>query len=487
MYNWYGCIRIFYIGGLTVKRTKAPSNQLSTLSSIMTSRGLLGQMLGKSFGTDRDVYAALGYPKTITYNQYNNKYTRQDIARRIINAFPDATWRGKPEIFETEDAKTTTSFEKSIDDIFKDNSFYQYFLRADKLTGIGRYSILFLGFDDGAELDQEVVNAKQLMYVQPYSEDNAKVNQIENDPKEARFGLPKSYKLSIGVTEESSTTIVESSQEKIVHWSRVLHIAEGLTESNIYGSPRLECIYNRLENLELILGADAEAWWRNAYPGMALEQEAGTTLEDSGDLEDEIDEYIHNFRRVIRLKGMEAKVLAPAIADPEKHVTVQLQMISGATKIPMRILTGSERGELASSQDKENFENAVAERRADFAEPMILRAFIDRLIVAGVIAEPGVDGYSVVWPDIDSMSDKDQAEIGKTRAETIKFYLEAGGEMIIPLMKFLTDIMGYDEDEAEQMISDRDKAMKNETTSVIDGEVDPDEEPMDEEETDDNA
>jgi len=435
-------------------------------------------MMGKSFGTARDIYAALGYPKTITYDQYNNKYVRQDIAKRIINAFPDATWRGKPEIFETEDPKQTTAFESSIEEAFEKMDFYQYFLRVDKLCGIGRYAVLFLGFNDNDDLAQPLGKVTELMFVQPYSEVNAVINQIENDPTNPRFGLPRNYKLSLGMVDEGAGSITAASSERIVHWSRVLHIAEGLTESNVYGPPRLECIYNRLENLELILGGDAEAWWRNAYPGMALQQEAGTTLEDTEDLEDEIDEYIHNFRRVIRLKGMEAKVLAPTIANPKEHVEVQLQMISGATKIPQRILTGSERGELASTQDKENFENATAERRSDFAEPMILRAFIDRMIEAGLIDAPGKGGYTVVWPDIESMSDKDQADIAKTRTEALKLYLDAGGDMLIPPLKFLVDVMGYEEDEAAEMLKETERKMAEEEKQVLEGQIDPNEEPL---------
>jgi len=451
--------------------------QMTTLASVIQSRNALGYMLGKSYGTDRDLYAALGYPKNPTFDQYENKFRRQDIAKRVINAFPESTWRGKPNIFET-DEDTDTAFEKSLKEAMSRIDFYQYFLRVDKLAGIAQYAILFVGFNDGDNLDQPVNNATEVLYTQPYSQKNAPINSYESDTKNERYGLPKDYKLNLGSAEEGDGSITSANTEQIVHWSRVIHVAEGLTESNILGTPRLECIYNRLENLELILGADAEAWWRNAYPGLSLEQEPGTTIEDTDDLEDEIDEYIHNMRRVIKLKGMKANVLSPSIADPEKHVDVQIKMIAGATKIPQRILTGSERGELASSQDKENFDNAVAERRIDFAEPMILRAFIDRLVEAGVIDAPGEEGYFVVWPDIESLSDKDQADIGKLRAETLKAYLDAGGDMLIPPLRFLVDVMGYEEDEAKVMLKDIEKRIDEEEKQVLDGVVDPNEEPI---------
>jgi methionyl-tRNA formyltransferase len=56
--------------------------------------------------------------------------------------------------------------------------------------------------------------------------------------------------------------------------------------------------------------------------------------------------------RYIKTQGIDIQSLSSPVANPADHVAVQLQFISGITRIPLRILTGSERGELASVQDE---------------------------------------------------------------------------------------------------------------------------------------
>ena len=53
-------------------------------------------------------------------------------------------------------------------------------------------------------------------------------------------------------------------------------------------------------------------------------------------------------RRVIRTQGMELNTLGGAVANPQGPLDVIIKLVSVASGIPIRILTGSERGELAS-------------------------------------------------------------------------------------------------------------------------------------------
>jgi len=451
-------------GGITLnKKEQEALSKFMTLASVNLTRSSLARGLGKMYGGQRDVYATLGYKKDLEFDDYNRKFVRQDIAKRIITAYPDATWRGQPSVIETEDPNQTTAFEKSWDELTDTINVWSYFTRVDKLAGIGKYAVLFLGFDDVSapeELANEVQagTSRRLLYMQPYSEKNAEVNTWDADHTSERYGLPMTYKLrsvNFNVAGTKTDDIRQTASfDLTVHWSRIVHVAEGLLESNVMGVPRLECVYNRLENLELIAGGSAEMFWRGASKDLALEMEPGTQIDDEDALNDEIDEYVHNLRRVLKLKGIKAKNLAPGAEDPEKHVDVQLKLISGATGIPVRILTGSERGELASTQDKENWTDRVAERRNDFAEPVIMAQFIDRCVAAGVLKAPGEEGYTVVWPDIDALSDKDQAEIGKLRSEALKAYVASGAEVVVPPMHFLTRFLGFTEEEAEAMMEE---------------------------------
>jgi len=426
--------------------------KLQQLTSVIASRATLASQLGESFDGDRELYTSCGYPFTITFSRYKGRFTRQDIAKRIVSAYPDATWRGAPDVYETEDEKET-EFEKAWDLLLKDVPVYHYLNRVDKITGIGRYGVLLMGFDDGKPMDQPVEDAKELLYLQPYAENHATIDMIVTDRKDKRYGLPMYYKLQMGVANVNSGGKTSTTQQERVHWSRVLHIAEGCTESDVYGTPRLECVYNRLQDIETITGGSAEMFWRGGFPGMSLEADAGTALQGTAALEDEIEAYMHGLTRVLRLQGIKANQLDTQVANPKFHIEIQLQLISGATGIPVRILTGSERGELASTQDKGNWDNRVDERRKDFAGPSILTPLIDRLIEVGVLPKPK-DGYIVEWPDIGALDDKEKAEIAKNLTEAMSKYMESGASAIMPPQVFLVSILGYTDEEAETMLGD---------------------------------
>ena len=58
----------------------------------MTSRARLSGVLGTQYGGDRELYKVFGYKEELTYSDYWQQYSRQDIA--TIDKPIDATWRG---------------------------------------------------------------------------------------------------------------------------------------------------------------------------------------------------------------------------------------------------------------------------------------------------------------------------------------------------------------------------------------------------------
>lgn len=433
--------------------------QLVALSQL-TSRGAIRARLGQSYGTDRDIYEALGYTKTPQYEHYQARYERQDIARAIINKPVQGCWRRPPTISERDD--DDTPFEQAWEILLDKLRIYHYFSRVDKLASIGEYAVLLLGFDDSGELSQPVTSANDLLYIMPYTQLNAEINTYNTDSKNPRYGLPESYKISIAVGTS------ENSIGKIVHHSRVIHVTEDLTESNILGTPRLQSVLNRLQDLELVLGGSSEMFWRGGFPGMLFNLAEDAVLGDQAltDLQDEIEEYMHGLKRYLRVKGMNVENLAPQVADPSKHVEALIDIISCATNIPKRILMGSERGELGSSQDERNWANYLQDRQINHCEPEILRPTIDRLIAVGVLPKPG-EPYSVKWEDLMSPSTKDVAEVGEIRSRTLKNYTESiGGGDIVPPETMLQS-MGFSADEIAQI-----EAIVGDNVNLVDGDSD---------------
>lgn len=437
-------------------------SELIVFTSELVDRANLAARLGRQYSGDRKLYRALGYPTDILLEDYLAHYVRQDMAKAIINRPANATWRGGVTLLESDDDKET-GLEKAWKDLYKRLRLHSKFARLDRLTGIGHYGILLLGLDDvktAGDFSKPVLTGeRKLLYVKPLSEKSAKVKTWEENTSSERYGLPVIYDIIItnpGNNKSSQTKQIQ------VHYSRVIHVTEELLESETEGIPRLQAVFNRLMDLEKLVGGSAEMFWRGARPGYQgiVDKEYGEV--DTVGLQDQFDEFEHNLRRYMINAGIEMKALEQQIADPSKHVDVCIQMISAVTGIPKRILMGSERGELASSQDEKAWKELIQARRDEFAEPSIVRPLADTLILYGVLPAPKED-YSVLWSDLWAPSEKEKAEVGKIRAEALAAYSrDPVSQEVIPPEPFSRYFLGLDDGQIEIIGEMKKEAVKEE-------------------------
>lgn len=393
--------------------------QIQVLSAVI-ARANLANLLGQTYNGARNLYQALGYKEKLTYSDFVGKYLRQDIAKAVIDRPIKVTWSGPISVVETKEEDTTT-LEKDWLNLERKLKLKSKFVRLDKLTGLGRYGVMLLGFDDVRKIEDYIKpvqkGKRKLLYVRPLGESSATVTAWVTDVNNERYGLPLVYDIVLLDPQGNTSATMK------VHYTRVIHVVESGLESETEGSPRLESVFNRLDDLEKLIGGSAEMFWRGARPGYAgvvdPEHTMGTTEEAA--LQTQIDEYEHNLRRLFVNQGVTLKSLEIQISDPKNHVEVQLMMLSAVTGIPKRILSGSERGELSSNQDSAEWVAFVQSRREEFAEPYIIRPFIDAMIEYGVLPAPS-EGYEIEWADLFSISEKDKAEIGRIRATALREY-----------------------------------------------------------------
>jgi len=119
---------------------------------------------------------------------------------------------------------------------------------------------------------------------------------------------------------------------------------------------------------------------------------------------------------------------------------------------------------LASSEDKSNWLNLIQARREEYAELQIVRPFVDRCIEYGALPRPKEEGgYSVIWEDLFAQSDKELAEVGRTRAEALRAYTSTPtAEDVVPPESFYRYFLGLDADQIEQIRLIREASMKEE-------------------------
>lgn len=423
-------------------RDKVMANQLQTLSHQIDRLRMMSRA-GLTFQGKRDLYEVLGYRRTVTPEHYFEVYRRQDIASRIIRAFPQATWRGNPVIKDGDTIEDKTEFQAAIDRLNDNVKLWSYCERVDRLSSIGRYGLLVLGVNDGSKLSEPLTAASELNWLKAIKEQNADISTWNDDPTSPDFGKPETYSVTFGDSDNQSTRAVTLP----VHASRVLHIAEFLEEDEVYGVPRLESVINRLQDLEKVIGGSAEMFWLGARNGLKFiaEKEASFSDAERQRLEQMAEDYQHSLRRTLTGQGLDIQSLGTDVANPGTHIDKILDLVAGAVGIPKRILIGSERGELASSQDETNWIARIEERRINFVEPNIVRALLDRLVGLGVLPAPSDGEYEIEWEHEDGLSEKERAEIGKIRTETLAAYSNAiNAPAIVPETEFRERFLGLE-------------------------------------------
>lgn len=398
---------------------EARASPFRALATALLTRTGLAAALGQQFSGKRDLYATLGYKLNPTYQDYLAKYRRMHIARRIVDAPARATWRAAPDVRENEDPETLTDFETAWAALQKRHRILHYLERADRLAGIGQYAVILLGVPGRIEEPVTPGAAGKIEYLTVFSQEHAGIDTWNSDPTDPRYGRPETYSIDLS----SDIQGFKGQGTRKVHWTRVLHIADDLLESEVYGTSRLEPVDTLFEDLAKLVGGSAEMFWQGAERGLHVNVDkdftdfAGDTAAQTA-LDDKLDEYVHGLRRVIQTQGVEVTPLGGKTADPSNPANLILSLIAGTTGIPKRILLGSESAHLASTQDAFNWAQRIRERQQHFAEPNVLRPLIDRLVMFGALPEPAT--LEVHWPDVEALTPAEKASVALRAASGAK-------------------------------------------------------------------
>ena len=423
------------------------------MNAISATRQTLSSGVNTSHDGARDYNQMCGYPEDLQYANYLDTYERGDIASRIIDAPVSAVWATAPVLYTKEKANEDTKFNRAWKDLVDRLNLWQVFRKADKLARLGRYSVVYLGYS-GNDLSKPVKLGSTLEYIHAYSEDSATIESVDMDISSPRYGLPIYY--SINSTIDNAVGEVKQTQitQTRVHYSRVLHICRGNLTSNIYGTPALQKVYNRLIDLVKVVGGSAEMFWRGARPGYVASAEATSTFlpEDIEDMQNQLEDFDNNLIRWLRLKGINVDSLEQQIYSPREHFDVLTSCIACAVGIPQRILIGAESGELASSMDEKNWQARILEERDDYAEPVFIRQFVVNAQAIGILPN---EKYDIKWKDIATLSEKDKAEIGYKKSISLQnYYNSPNASLYFPVEVFARTIMGLDEEDVLKVIEE---------------------------------
>ena len=387
-----------------------------TAGGVLAGRGEFARTHGLSFPTSntlatgflRDIYRAFGYNEKLSYADYKSRWERGGMAETVVNLLADLTWPelGRLTVVEDEDLDNNTPWEDDVNSFLDRTNAAQKFHRADKLCRLGRYSVVFVGVNDSTDIATQMPALRSLddvLWLQPLSEGRATFgeNDLDTDVTSPRFGLPKVYTLDLGGSRTSQK----------VHWSRIIHVAEGLMEDELFGTPALRAAWNTLVNIERVECSGTEATWRHSDRGMQadVDPELVEFDEDAQEaLTAEMQAAVHGFENFMLTRGVTLKDLGTKSVGFGANLDALTKLVSIITRYPKQWLEGSQRGLRSSEKDTDNFNRTIRVRRARFAEPVLVKATINRVASYGAITNPPT--WDVDWGDSDEAPLADRIE-----------------------------------------------------------------------------
>jgi len=425
----------------------------------------------------RNVSAECGWPRNPDISTYSELYEREGLARRVVDVYPDECWTVAPDLYET-DKEVETPFEKEFLDLEFEHNIWYNLEQLDTLSGIGRYGALFMGFDDSGDLERPVSgvtktldprrNKKEvgLRYLVPFDETCLSVQKLEENSLSPRRGRPLYYLVTVPGADVGwdaphqghvlGGAGVTPGEQVRVHWTRMHHACDSPRSNQVFGTPRLKPVLNRIADLRKVLGGSAEMYWQGAMPGFALEQFPEVALDsDEIDMESvkaQLTNYINRVQRWIAVEGMTVKPLAPQVADPSKHCAEQLKAVCASIKVPMRVFLGSESGKAASDQESVLWNRRLKKRQYKYLDGVLIRGFLRHLILVGALRPPATNKFYTDWTDLNAVTDKDRADIAMKKAQALLEYVSGGVENVFPLREFLTVVMGLSLKQSEAVV-----------------------------------
>lgn len=425
----------------TMRQNMAEMSKLLQNMSYLVSRQTVSSKLGQTFGGERELYSILGYKLNPSYEDFHNHFMRDGIAHRVCTDPPEQTWREHPILVEGEnkavdEMDTPGSLQRQFEELADKLDLWAKLEEVDTALAYSRFSILYLGLP--GQPDQETMKSKKVAYAIVGDEGNTEVKKFYDKPDDEKFGLPAEYSIKLDD---------EVAQEEIsVHPSRVIHFVSDWSDTRAYSVPRLMTMINRFEDLEKVVGSGSEAFYQLILRGMAILAKDDYTLPAPGSdeykkMEDEIDEWYYGFRRFIRLQGVDLENLGAQPVDSKQQFEVIVSYLAGTSNIPQRRLLGSERGELASSQDEANYFGYIDTRRKNFAEPYILRKVVNRFGELGLLTVP--KKYTVVWPELFQLNELEKAELAGKVATAVYTITGGASDTAIPIDEFMKIYLDY--------------------------------------------
>ena len=265
---------------------------------------------------------------------------------------------------------------------------------------------------------------------QPYSEEFATIEALEQNAALPTYGQPSVYRLTTGTTRTDQRRVQPRSV--LVHASRVIHVAIDTLDDTLYGIPRLAPVYNQLDNLLKVIGGGAYGFYLNSRRRFVTSLREGYQLrpEDQAHYKDEVTEYATGLKDFLNVMGMDVTQLAGAVASPKEHADMILNLIASTLRMPKVTPHWRRAGHVGLGRGRgPSLERTSQPVPVSGRQPVILRPLVDRLLPATEQAPFGLGALPArtnrirsEWGNLFALSEVQQADVADKRASAYNKY-----------------------------------------------------------------
>jgi len=397
---------------MTAHDRKGVANMAAALINAATRR--LDLMFPGYFdGAKHNHYADFGWPTTLTFDQLNQMYERNALARAAVVKTARKVWETAPVLRYREEGDDEDQLELEIRQRFNRLRLWQKCAEAYRRSLVGRYGGLILRFADDRMFRDPVENVRGglegFVEVIPAWEGQLRVSQWDTDERSETYGQPLMFNFNEA---EVDPDHIGRNRSFEVHPDRVVIFSD---DGTVHGTPLIQAGYNDLLTLEKITGSSGEGFWKNAKSAPVLQVDKDAQLSEMARLmgvpeddlvdamNDQVEVWQKGFDRLLMLQGMEAKTLGVTLPSPQHFRAGALENFAASIECPVKILVGMQTGERASQEDAEEWARTGMARRNDSVIPNVME-FVRRLEMFGVLPERDW------WLDWEDLTESGMAE-----------------------------------------------------------------------------
>lgn len=398
-------------------------------------------------GNKHDHYTDFGWKSTLTPADFYKVYQRHGFGSAAVRKTVRKTWQTSPVLRLSGKGEPLSTEESELLSRLGKLRLWQKLAMCDRRALVTGYSGLILRIADSRPFHEPVEGTytlDSLVEVIPAWSLQLTVSQWDTDTNSETYGKPLMYAFN----ETSIQDVNQQSRSFEVHPDRVIIWSE---DGTVGCRSMLEPGYNDLCTVEKISGAGGEGFWKNAKNAPVIEVDPKARISEMasamGTTEDKVfeamseqtDAYNKGFDKMLMLMGMKASSLSVSLPVPEHFHNVALQSFAASIEMPIKILTGMQTGERASTEDAAEWANTCMSRRNDWVVPLLLE-FMQKLAGFGMVRDAD---WWVEWEDLTATTLEEKLTLSEKMAKVNQLTPE---EPVFTTEE-MREVAGYEEPE----------------------------------------